>query len=59
LHVVPHTPAPVQIGSAFGAPGQGVVESHVPELLQVCVPVPEHCLAFGTHTPVQAPFKQT
>jgi hypothetical protein len=52
----------VPVGHATQAPplhvwvfaAQGTAASHCPLDEQVCTPLPEHCLAPGTHTPVHA-----
>jgi hypothetical protein len=34
---------------------QAAADPHWPLELQVCTPLPEHCFAPGTHTPVHVP----
>jgi hypothetical protein len=48
----------VQAPATHADPAQAADAPHWPELLQVWIPLLEHCLAPGVQTPVQAPVVQ-
>jgi hypothetical protein len=49
-----HTP--VQEPVTHAELTQATAEPHCPDALQVCTPLPEHCMAPGEHTPVHEPL---
>jgi hypothetical protein len=54
---VPGTHTPAHVPPMHADETQVTGLSHVPELLQVWIPLLEHCFAPGVHTPTHEPFE--